>query len=150
MSSFHHDALLKSTKKARKLSLERHRDDKRYRNRRGLALRRRHGCDSVSYADCVCRCGAGRVDSNGNVTEVGMLLRVAPDGNISRTFISGRVLYGEKCEMRSYGTVKRPRPSHFPGSPCHRLRSPLLSISLTRISAAFTTHANTMSLTLAS
>ena len=48
------------------------------------------------------------------------------------------------CEMRSYGTVKKTSAhSHFPGSPYHRLRSPLLSISLTLISAAFMTHANT-------
>ena len=46
----------------------------------------------IVYVDAV----PVRVDSNGNVTEVGMLLRVAPDGNISRTFISGRVLYGER------------------------------------------------------
>jgi ADP-ribose pyrophosphatase YjhB (NUDIX family) len=46
----------------------------------------------IVYVDAV----PVRVDTNGNVTEVGMLLRVAPDGNISRTFISGRVLYGER------------------------------------------------------
>jgi ADP-ribose pyrophosphatase YjhB (NUDIX family) len=37
-----------------------------------------------------------RVDSLGNVTEVGMLLRVAADGTISRMVVSGRVLFGER------------------------------------------------------
>ena len=94
----------------------------------------------IVYVDAV----PVRVDSNGNVTEVGMLLRVAPDGNISRTFISGRVLYGERVrDALLRHCEKTSAPSLFPGSPCRRLRSPLLSISLTRISAAFTTHANT-------
>ncbi|MDP4929771.1 MAG: NUDIX hydrolase family protein, partial [Ilumatobacteraceae bacterium] len=37
-----------------------------------------------------------RVDDMGQVTHVGMLLRQAPDGNISRTVVSGRVLLGER------------------------------------------------------
>ncbi len=37
-----------------------------------------------------------RVDSLGNVTEVGMLLRVAADGTISRMVVTGRVLFGER------------------------------------------------------
>ncbi len=37
-----------------------------------------------------------RVDEQGNVTHVGMLLRQAPDGNISRTVVSGRVLLNER------------------------------------------------------
>jgi hypothetical protein len=37
-----------------------------------------------------------RVDSLGNVTEVGMLLRVAADGSISRMVVTGRVLFGER------------------------------------------------------
>jgi ADP-ribose pyrophosphatase YjhB (NUDIX family) len=37
-----------------------------------------------------------RVDSLGNVTEIGLLLRQAPDGSISRLIVSGRVLYGER------------------------------------------------------
>lgn len=36
-----------------------------------------------------------RVDSVGNVTEVGLLLRVANDGSISRLIVSGRVMFGE-------------------------------------------------------
>ena len=37
-----------------------------------------------------------RVDDQGNVTLVGMLLRQAPDGSISRTVVSGRVLLNER------------------------------------------------------
>lgn len=37
-----------------------------------------------------------RVDDMGQVTSVGMLLRQAPDGSISRTVVSGRVLLGER------------------------------------------------------
>jgi len=37
-----------------------------------------------------------RIDGSGRVTEVGMLLRVAADGSISRMVVSGRVLYGER------------------------------------------------------
>ena len=37
-----------------------------------------------------------RVDAMGRVTEIGMLLRVAADGTISRMVVSGRVLFGER------------------------------------------------------
>ena len=37
-----------------------------------------------------------RVDSLGNVTKVGLLLRVASDGTISRMVVTGRVLFGER------------------------------------------------------
>jgi len=37
-----------------------------------------------------------RVDALGNATEIGMLLRVAADGTISRMVVSGRVLFGER------------------------------------------------------
>jgi len=46
----------------------------------------------IVYVDAV----PVRVDSLGQVTEVGLLLRVLPDGNISRAIVSGRVLYGER------------------------------------------------------
>jgi ADP-ribose pyrophosphatase YjhB (NUDIX family) len=36
-----------------------------------------------------------RVDALGQVTHVGLLLRVRPDGSLSRTVVSGRVLHGE-------------------------------------------------------
>ena len=37
-----------------------------------------------------------RVDDVGRVTEIGLLLRQAADGSISRMVVSGRVLYGER------------------------------------------------------
>jgi hypothetical protein len=37
-----------------------------------------------------------RVDSLGNVDEVGLLLRQAADGTISRLIVSGRVMHGER------------------------------------------------------
>lgn len=36
-----------------------------------------------------------RVDERGRVTHAGLLLRVRPDGELSRTIVSGRVLHGE-------------------------------------------------------
>ncbi len=46
----------------------------------------------IVYVDAV----PVRVDSLGNVTEVGMLLRVAADGTISRMIVTGRVQFGER------------------------------------------------------
>ncbi|PRY02285.1 NUDIX hydrolase family protein [Allonocardiopsis opalescens] len=37
-----------------------------------------------------------RIDDSGAVTSVGLLLRVAPNGEISRALVSGRVLYHER------------------------------------------------------
>ena len=37
-----------------------------------------------------------RVDALGNVTQIGLLLRVAADGSISRLIVSGRVKFGER------------------------------------------------------
>ena len=45
----------------------------------------------IVYVDAV----PVRVDDMGSITHVGMLLRQAPDGTISRTVVSGRVLFGE-------------------------------------------------------
>ena len=46
----------------------------------------------IVYVDAV----PVRLDERGEVTHVGLLLRVASDGTISRTVISGRVLYRER------------------------------------------------------
>jgi ADP-ribose pyrophosphatase YjhB (NUDIX family) len=46
----------------------------------------------IVYVDAV----PVRVDGSGEVTEVGLLLRAAADGSISRMVVSGRVLYGER------------------------------------------------------
>ncbi len=65
-----------------------------------------------------------RVDGLGNVTEIGLLLRQAADGTISRLIVSGRVLFGERvrdallrhCE-KDLGPLALPRipvePSPF-------------------------------------
>ncbi|MEW2164591.1 NUDIX hydrolase family protein [Streptomyces sp. NPDC007084] len=37
-----------------------------------------------------------RVDDNGEVTRIGLLLRIGPDGTVSRTLVSGRVLHHER------------------------------------------------------
>src|SRR4051812_31090071 len=37
-----------------------------------------------------------RVDEVGRVTHIGLLLRVAADGTVSRMLVSGRVLFGER------------------------------------------------------
>ena len=37
-----------------------------------------------------------RIDSHGAATHVGLLLRSTPEGEISRSIITGRVLYGER------------------------------------------------------
>jgi hypothetical protein len=37
-----------------------------------------------------------RVDAAGQIVSVGLLLAPTPDGSISRTLVSGRVLYGER------------------------------------------------------
>ncbi len=46
----------------------------------------------IVYVDAV----PVRVDAQGTVTAVGLLLRAMPDGTISRAVVSGRVLYGER------------------------------------------------------
>jgi ADP-ribose pyrophosphatase YjhB (NUDIX family) len=74
----------------------------------------------IVYVDAV----PVRVDAMGNVTQVGLLLRVAADGTISRMVVSGRVLFGERirnalmrhCE-KDLGPMALPRiptdPSPF-------------------------------------
>lgn len=37
-----------------------------------------------------------RVDTSGRVTEVGLLLRMSPSSEVTRTLVSGRVMYGEQ------------------------------------------------------
>jgi len=61
-----------------------------------------------------------QVDETGVVTHVGLLLRVKSDGTISRTVVSGRVLYGERVRDallrhldKDLGPVALPRlPTH--------------------------------------
>ncbi len=74
----------------------------------------------IVYVDAV----PVRVDGSGEVTHVGLLLRVMPDGTISRAVVSGRVLYGERIRAalvrhieKDLGTLALPRvpldPSPF-------------------------------------
>ncbi|GAA0390290.1 DUF4916 domain-containing protein [Acrocarpospora corrugata] len=46
----------------------------------------------ILYVDAV----PVRVDESGAVTHVGLLLRIGPDGAVSRALVSGRVLYHER------------------------------------------------------
>ncbi|GAA0331007.1 NUDIX hydrolase family protein [Streptomyces turgidiscabies] len=62
-----------------------------------------------------------RVDDNGEVTSIGLLLRIGSDGNVSRALVSGRVLHHERVRdalMRNLekdlGPVALPR---IPASP---------------------------------
>ena len=49
------------------------------------------GLVPVIYVDAV----PVRLDEQGKVLEVGLLLRARPDGTVSRAVVSGRILYGE-------------------------------------------------------
>ena len=71
----------------------------------------------IVYVDAV----PVRTDAQGQVTEVGLLLRVMPDGSISRAIVSGRVLYGERVRdallrhiEKDLGSMALPR---IPSSP---------------------------------
>jgi ADP-ribose pyrophosphatase YjhB (NUDIX family) len=62
-----------------------------------------------------------RVDESGVVTGIGLLLRIAPDGNVSRALVSGRVLHHERVRdallrhlEKDLGPVALPR---IPASP---------------------------------
>lgn len=46
----------------------------------------------ILYVDAV----PVRVDDNGEVTHIGLLLRIGPDGTVSRSLVSGRVLHHER------------------------------------------------------
>ena len=71
----------------------------------------------IVYVDAV----PVRTDSLGQVTQIGLLLRVMPDGEISRAIVSGRVLYGERVRdallrhiEKDLGAMALPR---IPASP---------------------------------
>jgi Domain of unknown function (DUF4916) len=59
-----------------------------------------------------------RVDGLGQVTEVGILLRVNPSGEISRTIVSGRVMYGETLRDALFRHLEKDLgPMAFPQLP---------------------------------
>ena len=69
-----------------------------------------------------------RVDGRGVVTEIGLLLRVAADGSISRMVVSGRVLFGERIRdallrhlEKDLGPLALPELPRRPGA-VHRRR----------------------------
>lgn len=71
----------------------------------------------IVYVDAV----PVRTDAQGQVTEIGLLLRVMPDGSISRAIVSGRILYGERVRdalmrhiEKDLGSMALPR---IPSSP---------------------------------
>jgi ADP-ribose pyrophosphatase YjhB (NUDIX family) len=62
-----------------------------------------------------------RVDDSGEVTHIGLLLRIASDGTVSRALVSGRVLHHERVRdallrhlEKDLGPVALP---HIPASP---------------------------------
>ncbi len=66
----------------------------------------------VVYVDAV----PVRIDDAGRITHVGLLLRVMPDGTISRAIVGGRVLFGELVRdalvrhiEKDLGTLALPR-----------------------------------------
>ncbi|MDX3111743.1 DUF4916 domain-containing protein, partial [Nonomuraea angiospora] len=71
----------------------------------------------ILYVDAV----PVRVDDTGVVTRVGLLLRIASDGTVSRALVSGRVLHHERIRdallrhlEKDLGPVALP---HIPASP---------------------------------
>ncbi|MCU1438838.1 MAG: ADP-ribose pyrophosphatase [Naasia sp.] len=59
-----------------------------------------------------------RVDGMGQVTEVGLLLRVNPTGSIARTIVSGRVMYGETLRDALFRHLEKDLgPMAFPQLP---------------------------------
>jgi hypothetical protein len=56
-----------------------------------------------------------RVDGVGRVTEVGVLLRANADGEITRTLVSGRVMYGESLRSALFRHLEKDLgPMAFP------------------------------------
>ncbi|PPH44942.1 DUF4916 domain-containing protein [Rathayibacter sp. AY1C9] len=63
-----------------------------------------------------------RVDGLGQVTEVGVLLRATPSGQITRTIVSGRVMYGEKLRDALFRHLEKDLgPMAFPLLPASPL-----------------------------
>ncbi|RFA07378.1 DUF4916 domain-containing protein [Subtercola boreus] len=59
-----------------------------------------------------------RVDGLGQVTEVGVLLRVSSSGNMTRTIVSGRVMYGETLRDALFRHLEKDLgPMAFPQLP---------------------------------
>ena len=87
-----------------------------------------------------------RVDELGRVTHVGMLLRQAADGTLSRMVVSGRVLFGERMRDALLRHLEKDLgPVALPRIPPRSRRSRWSSTSPTPTSAASTIRATTRS-----
>ena len=59
-----------------------------------------------------------RIDGLGNVVEVGVLLRASPTGEMTRTLVSGRVMYGETIREALFRHLEKDLgPMAFPQMP---------------------------------
>lgn len=59
-----------------------------------------------------------RIDSLGQVVEVGVLLRASPTGEMTRTLVSGRVMYGETLREALFRHLEKDLgPMAFPQMP---------------------------------
>lgn len=85
-----------------------------------------------------------RVDDSGEVTSIGLLLRIGPDGTVSRTLVSGRVLHHERVRDALLRHLEKDLgPVALPGSPPRCSPSPSPSTSRRRASPRSTTRAST-------
>ena len=81
-----------------------------------------------------------RVDSIGEVTHIGLLLRAMADGTISRALVTGRVVFGERIRHALLRHLEKDLgPMALPASRRIRHHSPLPNTSRTRRSPATTT-----------
>ncbi len=62
-----------------------------------------------------------RLDGMGNVSEVGLLLRVSSEGSIARALVAGRVMFGETVRDALFRHLEKDLgPMAFPQIPRHR------------------------------
>lgn len=87
-----------------------------------------------------------RVDDNGEVTSIGLLLRIGPDGTVSRTVVSGRVLHHERVRDALLRHLEKDLgPVALPASRPRSSPSPSPSTSPRWASRSSTTPASTRS-----
>ncbi len=85
-----------------------------------------------------------RVDDSGEVTSVGLLLRIGPDGTVSRTLVSGRVLHHERVRDALLRHLEKDLgPVALPRVPRRSSRSRSRSTSRRTASRRTTTRAST-------
>lgn len=85
-----------------------------------------------------------RVDDSGQVISIGLLLRIGPDGTVSRTLVSGRVLHHERIRDALLRHLEKDLgPVALPRVPPPSSRSPSPSTSPQWVSARTTIRAST-------